>query len=380
MRLPVFYFVFILLVSSGCKQSSTSPGEDNAETETVAAPPQWMELEGEPGAKKVVLVSGDEEYRSEEALPQLARILNAHHGMHCTVLFAQNPDKPGIVDPNFLNNIPGLEHLDDADLMIIFTRFRALPNEQMKHIDDYLMSGKPVIGIRTATHAFRYEDEESPWNHYCNFYEGEQAEWAGGFGRLVLGEKWISHHGHHKHQSTRGVAAEGAADHPILTSIAAGDIWGPTDVYGVRLPLPGDSQPIVLGQVVDRNGDFMPDDLNYGMKPQDSKVATENPASENSGNPNDPMMPVAWTKTYQLPGGKPGKVFASTIGASTDLQSAGTRRMYVNAAFWCLGLEVPENAVVDIVGEFSLTPYQFHDDEYWQNRNLLIADIIAAGE
>ena len=113
-----------------------------------------MELEGKPGAKKVVLVSGDEEYRSEEALPQLARILNTHHGMHCTVLFAQNPDNPGMVDPNYLKNIPGLEHLNDADLMVMFTRFRALPDEQMKHIENYLLSGKPVIGIRTATPCF----------------------------------------------------------------------------------------------------------------------------------------------------------------------------------------------------------------------------------
>ena len=85
----------------------------------------------------------------------------------------------------------------------------------------------------------------------------------------------------------------------------------------------------------------MADDLNYGLRPEDDEPATENPAREESGNPNDPMMPVAWTKTYQLPGGQAGKAFASTIGASTDLQSEGTRRLLVNAAYWCMGLQVP---------------------------------------
>ena len=42
---------------------------------------------------------------------------------------------------------------------------------------------------------------------------------------------------------------------PIIRSCAAsrdGEIWGSTDVYGVRLPLPGDSKPLVLGQVTAR--------------------------------------------------------------------------------------------------------------------------------
>src|SRR5207253_5486188 len=107
-----------------------------------------------------VLVSGDEEYRSEEALPQLAKILARHHGFKCTVLFAVDP-KDGTINPNVNNNIPGLEALKTADLMVIFTRFRDLPDEQLKHIVDYVESGKPIIGLRTATHAFNLKASKS---------------------------------------------------------------------------------------------------------------------------------------------------------------------------------------------------------------------------
>src|SRR5262249_26981262 len=108
---------------------------------------------GGPGqGKHIVLVSGDEEYRSEEALPQLGKILALRHGFKCTVLFAIDP-ADGTINPN-VSNIPGLEALATADLMVIFTRFRDLPDEQMKSIVDYLQAGKPIVGVRTATHAF----------------------------------------------------------------------------------------------------------------------------------------------------------------------------------------------------------------------------------
>src|SRR5262249_24035696 len=116
----------------------------------------WVVYEGTEGpgkGKQVVLISGDEEDRSEETLPQPAKILANHHGFKGTVLFAVNP-KDGTINPNQSDNIPGLDALKTADLMVIFTRFRRLPDEQMKHVVDYVESGKPVIGLRTATHAF----------------------------------------------------------------------------------------------------------------------------------------------------------------------------------------------------------------------------------
>jgi HEAT repeat protein len=306
-------------------------------TAVPASAGPWLSIAGQAGpgkGKRVVLVSGDEEYRSEEALTQLAKILATHHGFDCTVLYAIDP-ATGTIAPDQRTNIPGLEALRTADLMVIATRFRNLPDAQMKEIDDYLRSGRPVIGLRTATHAFAIPSGAA-YHRYSWDHAGEPMRQ--GFGREVLGETWISHHGGHGTQSTRGILAPGAKDHPILRGIADGDIWGPTDVYGVRLPLPGDSRALVLGQVL------------AGMKPADAPV---------SGGKNDPPMPVAWTKTSSVGGGPRGRVFTTTMGAATDLESAGLRRLLVNACYWAVGLEerIPERSVVDVVGRYEPRPF-----------------------
>lgn len=368
---------FLVLLLFACKQG-TGQQTDSDHAHIMhgedADPKIYLEFNGRDDARQVVLIAGDEEYRSEETLPQLARILSRHHGFNCKVLFPQHADRPGFIDPNHLHNIPGLETLDNADLMIIATRFRDLPDQQMQHIDRYLKMGKPVIGIRTATHAFQVKDTTSQWYHYSNSYNNPESPWDGGFGRLVLGEKWISHHGHHKHQSTRGVIA--AASHPISNGIEDGDIWGPTDVYGVRLPMLEGTQPIVLGQVMNRPGEFQEADIFFGMKPTDGEVANE-AYGNRTYNPNDPMMPVAWTKTYQLPGGKAGRSFTSTVGSSTDFLSEGVRRLYVNAVHWLLGEEVPEKAGVALIGNFEPNAYSFHDDQHWVDMNWTLKGIRA---
>jgi type 1 glutamine amidotransferase len=303
----------------------------------AAAQESWVTYVGHDGpgkGKHIVLISGDEEYRSEEALPQLAKILSAHHGFKCTVLFAIDP-KDGMINPEVTTNIPGLEALKTADLMIIAARFRNLPDEQMKYVVDYVESGKPIIGMRTATHSFKVP-KEGTYARYS--FDSNEKGWEGGFGRRILGETWISHHGHHGKQSTRGVVVSDMKDHPILRGCE--DIWGPTDVYAVRLPLPGDSKPLVSGQVLE------------GMQP-DSKPVT--------GKQNDPMMPIAWIRTYEGAKGQNGRVFTTTMGSSVDLSSVGVRRMLVNAAYWCIGLEKKINpkANVGIVGEYKPSPFGF---------------------
>ena len=148
----------------------------------VKAADPWLEVAGGDGpgkGKKVVLVSGDEEYRSEEALPQLAKILARHHGFDCTVVFAIDP-ATGMINPNTNDNIPGLEKLASADLMVIATRFRNLPDEQMKHVDAFLKAGKPVVAMRTATHAFNIPEGRA-YRRYSWDFPGEG--FAQGFGR-----------------------------------------------------------------------------------------------------------------------------------------------------------------------------------------------------
>jgi hypothetical protein len=353
----------------------------------------WVRYPGKSGpghSKQVVLISGDEEYRSEETLPQLGKILALHHGFECTVLFAIEP-RTGIINPNYQANIPGLAALRTADLMVIATRFRNLPDDQMREIDDYLKLGRPVLGLRTATHAFRIAVERRQWLHYdyryngpANWvhrdpkYDGDQKAWTGGFGGTVLGDTWFYHHGYHNHQSTRGLIPPGVRGSPLTRGLSDGDIWGPTDVYAVRLPLPGDSMPVVLGQTMDRKGPYLENDAFLGMRPTDDVVAGigHNPTADRGQdryNPNDPPPPVAWTKSYQLPNGPKGKVFATTMGSSTDLASAGTRRMLVNAVYWCVGLEdqIPrEGTRVDLVGDYRPSAYRFYSDDDWKKKAL----------
>lgn len=295
----------------------------------------WVVYEGGDGpakGKQVVLVSGDEEYRSEEALAQLGKILAVRHGFRATVLFAVDP-ATGVIDPVNRMNIPGLETLQSADLMILATRFRDLPDEQMKYIDEYVQVGKPIIALRTATHAFNIQAGKT-----YSRYSFNSKEWDGGFGRQILGETWINHHGHHGVESTRGVVAPGMENNPIIRGCE--DIWCPTDVYQVRLPLPDGCQPLVLGQVLE------------GMKPTDKAVANEK---------NQPMMPVAWIKSYSGAQGQSGRVFTTTMGAAVDLSSEGLRRLLVNAAYWCVGLEaqIPPRADVTLVGRYEPSYFGF---------------------
>ena len=294
--------------------------------------------EGPGTGKHVVLVAGDDEYHSEEELPQLARILARRHGFSCTVLFSVNND--GTIDPHERHNIPGLEALQNADLLILFTRFRDLPDEQMKYLVDYIESGRPIIGIRTSTHAFSIKSSPT-YSRYS--FDSQIAGWEGGFGRRVLGETWVAHHGEHGKQGTRGIVVADEANHPILRGIMSGEIWVPTDVYEVRLPLPSTCHALMLGEVL------------TNMNPGDPPV---------TGKLNRPMMPVAWTNTYTGAQGKAARVFATTLGSADDFENEALRRLLVNATYWVVGLEdkIPAKVDVSLVGAYQ--PHSFLSSEY----------------
>ncbi len=313
---------------------------------------QWVVYEGGDGpgkGKHVVFVSGDEEYRSEESLPQLGKILAVRHGFKCTVTFAIDPET-GNINPDYKNNIPGLEALKTADLMIVNIRFRDLPADQMQHFDNYLKAGKPVLAIRPTLAGFVIR-KHVEYAQYDWHYKGPEKGWHGGFGQAVLGQTWMAHHGKHRHQGTRGLIPASAKSHPIVRGIADGDIWGSTDVYRTPQPVPADWTVCVNGQVTDRKGPYERNQPHYGQRPDD-------PVTKNSKQ-NNPIMPIAWLRDYQVPGGKKGQCFYETIGASADFESEGLRRLTVNAAYHLLGMDVPAKAKVDRVGDFKPTPFGF---------------------
>ena len=217
-------------------------------------------MQGKAGplaGKHVVLIAADDEYRSEELIPQLAKILAVHHGCQCTVLFAVDP-KTGFIDPGG-QNIPGLEALDAADLPATFARFRESPDRQMKHFVDYVESGKPIIGLRTATHAFNTRGTRRALMPV----QLQQ--------RQILRRLRPASAGRNVDQPLRSAQRREHADiivpgmehHPIFRGV--GQIWGPSDVYAITT-LTGDSKPLLLGHVL------------AGMKPTDRPTKRSCPA------------------------------------------------------------------------------------------------------
>ena len=290
---------------------------------------EWVTYEGNVGpgkGKHIVFLSGDEEYRSEEALPMLAKILAVRHGFKCTVLFPIDPET-GVINPDNQTNIVGMSQLATADLVVMLLRFRELPDSEMKHFVNYLNSGKPIIALRTSTHAFSYErNKKSPYYRY----DWRNKEWPGGFGQQVLGDTWISHHGNHGSESTRGIITPEFKMHPVARGVD--DLWGPTDVYGIA-HLPSDAQVWVQGQVV------------AGMKPTDPAL---------DGPKNHPMMPVIWTRTHRGEEGRSTQIVCSTFASAPDFKNEGLRRLMVNASYWLLGMQdkIPAKSDVSYVGEY----------------------------
>ena len=290
-----------------------------------------------PGqGRHIVLLAGDEEYRSEEALPMLAKILSQRHGFTCTVLLPLDPD--GTINPNNTRSLAGSEALDSADLIVMMLRFRAWPDEDMARFERALHRGTPIIALRTSTHPFNGLPADSPW-----------AKWnyssAGGFGKAVVGETWVSHWGRHKVEATRGVVEPDQIGHPVLRGIDR--LFGDTDVYEAYPPL--DATVLFRGLVLET---LAPDaaPANY------EKTRASDRQQQGV---NDPPMPVVWTREYRNEAGTTNRVLTTTMGAATDFQDEGMRRLIVNGAYWLLGLEVPARADVTFVDEYRPSFYGF---------------------
>jgi hypothetical protein len=292
-----------------------------------------------PGqGRHVVFLTGDEEYRSEEGLPMLAKILSQRHGFKCTVLFPLAAD--GTIDPNNGGSLSGSAALDSADAIVMLLRFRHWSDDAMERFERAYLAGKPIIALRTSTHAFNY-GKESKWAKYG----WNNSEWKGGFGKQVFGETWVDHWAKHKVEATRGVIPADAKADPILRGVE--DVFGDTDVYEAYPPM--DAKVLLSGQAL------------KGMKPDapPADYRRKRSTDKQEQGINDPMMPVAWTRVYKNEAGKENKILCTTLGAATDLQSEGLRRLVVNAVYWGTGLEVPARADVTYVDDFKPTMYGF---------------------
>ncbi len=301
---------------------------------TVRAESNFLTFEGKDGpgkGKNVVLLSGDEEYRSEEAMPMLAKILSQKYGFTCTVLFSVDPD--GTINPNLHDSLPGSEALDTADVVVTSLRFRGYKDEDMKHFAAAYNKGAAFVGLRTSTHAF----SGIPGKDFKSFNN---------FGKRVYGEGWVNHWGGHKSQATKGIVEEANKSDPLFNGVS--DIFVTTDVYEAYPAV--DSKILVRGQVLKG---MTPD-----AAPADSKKKRSTDKMEQGIN--DPMMAIAWTRLWKNEAGKENKIFCTTMGAANDLENEGLRRMVVNAVFWGAGLEVPAKSNVDFVDEYKPLMYGFN--------------------
>jgi hypothetical protein len=291
---------------------------------------------GPGGGRHIVLISGDEEYRSEEALPMLAKILSRRLGFRTTVLFALDAD--GTINPNNGTSLPGSEALDSADLIVMSVRFRAWPAEAMSRFERAYLAGTPIVALRTSTHPFNGFPDGSPWRSWN--YNNQ-----GGFGERVFGETWISHWGRHKVEGTRGAIEPAKRDHPILRGVSS--IAGDTDVYEAYPP--ADAEVLVRGLVLQT------------LQP-DSALASypkTRASDRQSQDVNTPAMPVVWTRLHTNEQNRVNRIVMSTMGSATDLEDEGLRRLIVNAVFWGLNLDAPAKADVSVVDPYRPSFYGF---------------------
>lgn len=300
--------------------------------QNAAGNPHLVTYEGSSGpgrGRHIVFIAGDHEYRSEETLPALARILARHYGFRCSVFITTNA-RTGFIEPGS-SHVTGLEALKTADLLVIFTRFQEFPDAEMQHIVDYIDRGGPVAGFRTATHAFQIQRPDSPFTKYT--WNNTSPDYTGGFGRQILGETWVTHYGTNHKQSSRLVMESANAAHPILRGVK--DMWAESGGYTAYPP--ADAVVLARGQVLN------------GMTP-DAPPA-----------PDKELLPVAWTRTYRGTSRREGRVFTTTHGASEDLRNEGFRRLAVNGILWAAGLEsaITGTNDVSLVGPYHPTRYGF---------------------
>jgi type 1 glutamine amidotransferase len=237
------------------------------------------DLLGEVRRPHAVFVIGEDEYHTDQTLPAFARDELVPRGFDCTFVVAdsQDPDR-----------FPGLEVLGDADLLVLSVRRRTPPASQLNLLRDYLARGKPLVAIRTASHAFDRKTGPGP------------TSWPT-FDTEVLGAKYLGHYSNKPPVRTQVSFAPGVAKHPILAGLPAEGFIATSHLYKCR-DLAKAVTPLLFGRVEGR---------------------TE-------------REPVAWTTTY-----KGGRVFYTSLGNPDDFRQPAFRRLLTRAAFWVLERPVP---------------------------------------
>ena len=290
--------------------------------------------EGDSGpgkGKHILFIASDHEYRGEETCPAIARIMAKRYGFKCTVLFGQTDE--GLIKQGS-SLIPGIEEIENADMLFLFLRFVHPEDPWMEKFEAYLKQGGPVLGLRTTTHAFNGLKGQYSYHNYN--HSGE--DFVGGFGRQVLGETWnpslgAGHYGRNHKFATAMHTVPEQKTHPVMRGVK--EMHAMAGAYSAR-PMP-DSTILATNRVLES--------MEVGAKPLEDKAP----------------QPAAWVRNYSFRGGKKGRAFCSTQGASEDILSEGVRRMIVNATLWCMDMEahIKADADVSFVGPYNPSTFSF---------------------
>ncbi len=233
----------------------------------------------------IVFVMAEQEYKSEVTLPTFAQ---RHLGddFRYTFLTAESHKGAG------RNNVPGLDALYDADLLVLSMRRRALPVTQMDHLERFIRAGKPLVALRVSVVPFQLSDPaECPGGHVV---------WQD-FDEEVLGCRYEGYDSRSRRTGCDVWCAAHVDNRPVLKGLEDAAFHSASWLY--RLNPLSDTATLLL----------------EGRWSEDA--ATE---------------PVAWTNTY-----KGGRVFYTALGHWEDFENPAFNRLLKNAIYWALGKDVP---------------------------------------
>jgi len=227
----------------------------------------------------VLFLIGDEEYKTGVTVPDWANQELAWRGVRCTFV-REDAQRKG--------EFPGLEKLAEADALFVSLKRRSLSPDQMALIKKHFDTGKPILGIRTASHAFGDRDV-APGRLVWDTFD-----------RDVFGGHYQNHYG--AGPATLAHVASTAKDQPILNGIPTGEIHFQSHLYKCR-DLAPDTTVLLTGQLEN--------------KPEI-------------------VEPIAWIYTHAN-----RRAFYTSLGSPEDFQQTAFRRLLVNAVLWAVGQPVP---------------------------------------
>ncbi len=228
----------------------------------------------------VALLISEDEYRTDATLPAFA---SASLNPDYFVTYVLSPEGGA-------GDLPGVGILDRADVAVVSVRRRALPGDQLGAIRRFVASGRPIVGLRTANHAFaaRAGAVVAP---------GREA-WPG-FDAEVWGGHYQGHHG--AGPAATLAEAPGVSAHPILAGVDLAGLVGHGSLYKVG-PLAGTTTPLLVGSI-----------------------------------PGRPAEPVAWVNAPA----SGNRAFYTSLGHPDDFASPAFNRLLRNAIDWAAGRLAP---------------------------------------